>query len=95
MAIMCCGCNGLLLLDGSTHRNLTVEKHGGLFSWSAVACFGTAEEGDAFASTHGWKVADEKGPNHRCPDCSFFSPEATAGARRGAYVPWGGPGVRD
>lgn len=90
--VMCCGCGRLLGPDGK----LVGEKTGGggflVKDGKMGADFPTKEAADKAASKSGWSVADEDGPNHRCPECverlrtKQEVDEEYSQSRRGAYI---------
>jgi hypothetical protein len=77
-AVQCCGCSGLMTVDGGT-----IEL-GGVISPEArqMAVFATHAEADEAAAAAGWQVKDSSGPNHRCKKCI----RDRSRQRRGAYV---------
>lgn len=85
--VLCCGCYRLMDRDGKpwAPRPLDADPKSGVVPIGHIADFATHAEADQFAKGHGWQIADEAGPNHRCPDCLKES-EAKRGRGRGAYV---------
>lgn len=93
-ALACCGCGRGLKDDGgmtvySVLQPLTAAEDHGILDISKLKelkGFVSTAEADEFAVTHGWQISDDKGPNHRCPECVKNESREGVRQRRGAYI---------
>lgn len=71
--IACCGCSRILMSDGTPGVQVLVDGIIRLPIMNEtnieIGSFETKQAADAAASKAGWSVADDEGPNHRCPEC--------------------------
>lgn len=79
-AVMCCDCTRMMTRGGKPWEPDPVS---GLVMVFGLASFDTQQGADAAAKKAGWQVADDKGSNHRCPEC-LAKPKASH--KRGAFV---------
>jgi hypothetical protein len=95
VAVLCCGCQRFMDVDGKPYAPLTTKGGvvliNGMFinlpsgDTSMIAIFPDHQSADIAAKEAGWQISDSEGPNHRCPKCALEHDPPVVNYR-GAYV---------